>query len=259
VSRSSSTARKNDRLQERLARAVVKPAAFTNAPSQTASSLSSKDISDSARVLNAITDPTKPGDESRALSPASRSHDSFLSLEESKELFQDKEDGPRGIATAENVEDRNEVQVEEHEVGELEVETEVTSNPELGELATHVEPDSRVAELLIEHRAAEQRWQEEMHDYIERIDALQSKLKYLANEAVESAKKAAASVEPGSMQKQLFEKEERIALLLEEGRRLSKTELDNRTIIKKLRQVTSAMQRLGQSVQRPRKEGLMRR
>lgn len=91
-------------------------------------------------------------------------------------------------------------------------------------------------ELRAEHQAAESRWQEEMHEYIERIDALQSKLKYLAKEAADSARDAASAAKPGSIEKQLSEKDERIALLLEEGQKLSKTELDNRMIIKKLRQ-----------------------
>ncbi|KAL4916242.1 TATA element modulatory factor 1 DNA binding-domain-containing protein [Aspergillus aurantiobrunneus] len=78
--------------------------------------------------------------------------------------------------------------------------------------------------------------QEEIHGYIERIDALQSKLKYLAQEAAESARNAAATAEPGSAGRQLREKDERIALLLEEGQKLSKTEMDHRTLIKKLRQ-----------------------
>lgn len=78
--------------------------------------------------------------------------------------------------------------------------------------------------------------QDEIHGYIERIDALQSKLKYLAKEAAESAKSAAAEASPGSAKKQLLEKDEKIALLLEEGQKLSKSELDQRMVIKKLRQ-----------------------
>jgi hypothetical protein len=96
--------------------------------------------------------------------------------------------------------------------------------------------DKTVAELQIEHKEAESRWQEETFGYIERIDALQSKLKYLAKEAAESAKKAAAAAEPGSMERQLREKDEKIALLLEEGQKLSKSEMNHRTAIKKLRQ-----------------------
>lgn len=96
--------------------------------------------------------------------------------------------------------------------------------------------DSDIARLRADHKAAESQWQEEMHGYIERIDALQSKLKYLAKDAAESAKSAAASASPGSSQKQLLEKDEKIALLLEEGQKLSKSEMDHRTVIKKLRQ-----------------------
>lgn len=93
-----------------------------------------------------------------------------------------------------------------------------------------------IARLQAEHKTAESQWQDEMHGYIERIDALQSKLKYLAKDAAESAKNAAASATPGSAQKQLLEKDEKIALLLEEGQKLSKSEMDHRTVIKKLRQ-----------------------
>jgi hypothetical protein len=93
-----------------------------------------------------------------------------------------------------------------------------------------------IARIQADHKATESQWQEEMHGYIERIDALQSKLKYLAKDAAESAKNAAASAAPGSMQKQLLEKDEKIALLLEEGQKLSKSEMDHRTVIKKLRQ-----------------------
>jgi myosin heavy subunit len=93
-----------------------------------------------------------------------------------------------------------------------------------------------VARVQADYKAAESQWQEEMYGYIERIDALQSKLKYLAKDAAESAKNAAASATPGSTQKQLLEKDEKIALLLEEGQKLSKSEMDHRTVIKKLRQ-----------------------
>ena len=96
--------------------------------------------------------------------------------------------------------------------------------------------DKTIAQLQAEHKAAESRWQAEMYEHIERIDALQSKLKYLTKEAAESAKNAAAAEAPGSMERQLREKDEKIALLFEEGQKLSKSEMDHRTVIKKLRQ-----------------------
>lgn len=105
------------------------------------------------------------------------------------------------------------------------------SSPEQG----YSGDESTIAQLQAEHKAAESQWQEETHGYIERIDALQSKLKYLAKDAAESAKQAAASAESGSIEKQLREKDEKIALLLEEGQKLSKSEMDHRTALKKLR------------------------
>jgi ribosomal protein L25 (general stress protein Ctc) len=127
---------------------------------------------------------------------------------------------------------------ERHEIGEFES-PRVSEDliPAAADAATDTNGDNpAIAHLQAEHKAAETRWQEELHLYIERIDALQSKLKYLAKEAAESARKAAATAEPGSLEKQLREKDEKIALLFEEGQKLSKSEMDHRTAIKKLRQ-----------------------
>jgi len=77
--------------------------------------------------------------------------------------------------------------------------------------------------------------QEDLHVYIERIDALQAKLQYLSREAVESARQAAASAQPGSADRKLSEKDEKIALLMEEGQKLSKAEMNHLATIKKLR------------------------
>lgn len=99
--------------------------------------------------------------------------------------------------------------------------------------------DATILQMQADHKAAESHWQEEIHGYIERIDALQSKLKYLAKDAADSAKRAAATADPGTVERQLLEKDERVALLLEEGQKLSKSEFDHRTVIKKLRQQLS--------------------
>jgi predicted nucleic acid-binding Zn-ribbon protein len=120
---------------------------------------------------------------------------------------------------------------------------EAKSGPGLPEIDVSSQPTQPVADndralprSQTDHEAVETRLQDEIHVYIERIDALQSKLKYLAKEAADSARKAAASAQPGSLEKKLLEKEEQIAALMEEGQRLSKTELDHRATIKKLRQ-----------------------
>lgn len=77
--------------------------------------------------------------------------------------------------------------------------------------------------------------QEEINGYIERIDTLQSKLKYLSKEAAASAKQAAAAAQSGSLEKKILEKDEKIALLIEEGQNLSKLEMKYLATIKKMR------------------------
>ncbi|KLU89331.1 M protein repeat protein [Magnaporthiopsis poae ATCC 64411] len=77
--------------------------------------------------------------------------------------------------------------------------------------------------------------QDEIHHYVEKIDALQAKLQYLAREAADAAKKTAQAAPSGSLEKKLAEKDHQIALLMEEGKSLGVTEQKHRTIMKKLR------------------------
>ncbi|TKA25731.1 hypothetical protein B0A50_05827 [Salinomyces thailandicus] len=97
------------------------------------------------------------------------------------------------------------------------------------------ELEAEINRMRNEHGQAERQRQEEMHVYLEKIDALQAKLQYLAKETVAAAKEANASTSTGSEQARLVEKDERIALLMEEGEKLSKTELRHLQTIKKLR------------------------
>ncbi|KAK7605998.1 TATA element modulatory factor 1 DNA binding-domain-containing protein [Phyllosticta paracitricarpa] len=76
---------------------------------------------------------------------------------------------------------------------------------------------------------------EEITANLERIDALQAKLEYLASQAATSARSAADDSEAGSVDRKLAEKDEQIALLMEEGQALSKKELNYLNTIKKLR------------------------
>jgi hypothetical protein len=79
-------------------------------------------------------------------------------------------------------------------------------------------------------------YQEELHAHLERIDALQSKLAYLASQTSAAAREAASSAPSGSTEKKLAEQEVKIAQLLEEGQKLSKTEMKHMSAIKKMRQ-----------------------
>ena len=77
--------------------------------------------------------------------------------------------------------------------------------------------------------------QDEIHAYIERIDALEAKLQYLAREASAAARKEALSAPSGSAEKKLAEKDQQIAQLMEEGKNLAANEQKLRTILKNLR------------------------
>ncbi len=92
-----------------------------------------------------------------------------------------------------------------------------------------------IDQMRSDHEAAELRRQEETHTYLEQIDALQSKLQYLTKEAAEIAKSASADAKQGSLEQKVAVKDEKIALLIEEGQKLSQTELKHMSIIKRLR------------------------
>lgn len=85
----------------------------------------------------------------------------------------------------------------------------------------------------LEAAASRQKLQDELNEHVERIDALQAKLKFLSIEAANSAKKTATEAEAGSTEKRLAEKDEKIALLLQEGTALQKIEMKLRQALKK--------------------------
>lgn len=111
------------------------------------------------------------------------------------------------------------------EVGNIEVST--------GAINELQEERIRQLEKALEEMATQQA--EETHNYVEQIDALQSKLQYLAREATDSARKEAREAPAGSLEKKLAEKDQQIAGLMEEGKNLASTELKLRGIIKSLR------------------------
>ncbi|KAM0723045.1 hypothetical protein Q7P37_001244 [Cladosporium fusiforme] len=102
-----------------------------------------------------------------------------------------------------------------------------------------VELEAEMAQMRTDYEQAEKQRQEEMHAHLERIDALQAKLQYLAKETVAAAKEANATAASGSFEAKAAEKDERIALLMEEGEKLSKNELRHMQTIKKLRAKTT--------------------
>lgn len=100
---------------------------------------------------------------------------------------------------------------------------------------TAEEYEAILSQLRSDYELAEMRRQDEVHTYTERIDALQAKLKLLSRETADSARNATATASKGSLERRLAEREEQIALLMDEGLKLSETELKNMNTIKKLR------------------------
>lgn len=110
------------------------------------------------------------------------------------------------------------------------------ASPESSHGATEVVGNGvDVSELARELEEAKRQHREEIQEYVERIDSLQSKLQYLSKTAADAAKEAASSARPGSLEKKLAEKDERIALLMEEGQKLAGAEQKYRATIKALR------------------------
>lgn len=110
--------------------------------------------------------------------------------------------------------------------------------------------EKTIEQLRTDNEVAELRRQEEAHEYLERIDALQAKLQYLTREAAEIAKSASAEAKSGSAEQKIAAKDEKIALLIEEGQKLSQTELKHMTLIKKLRAKSIEDERLAGEAKR---------
>lgn len=119
----------------------------------------------------------------------------------------------------------------------------IRSRPSV-EISTPAEPETtRDAEVLAAelstlektHEETLREHREELNSHLERIDALQSKLTYLSQQLASSAKAASSGAEATPADKKLAEKDAQIAALMEEGQKLSKTEMKHLGTIKKMR------------------------
>jgi hypothetical protein len=272
VSRSSSTSRTNDRLQERLARAVAaKNAAkneaqkadslsLSNTPSRTGSPAtvnesprrsidmvptSSEEKTGEGAIPKAeivINEPSENGENPTTEVPASTTatetsvegqHDTnglVAKAEDAGPRFSIDSNGPSlpresiDSSRPQSTGARSSLDLPSTEAAD-------TGLP----LKTSAEYEVQLKQLQSDYETSELQRQEEVHGYIERIDALQAKLQYLAKESAEAARKASGAAAGGSLEKKLADKEEQVALLMEEGQRLSKKELTHLNTIKKLR------------------------
>ncbi|KAJ4290172.1 hypothetical protein N0V88_006681 [Collariella sp. IMI 366227] len=246
-SRTASAARTNDRLQERLARALAAKSAgrpstpVQGSPRQSLEATGRNSTDSIDRSSPTVKEYAKEAPSPRASQDIVRT--SQDSVRNSQDIARNSQEG-----VAKEVEKRapangkpkSEQQAEEVNGGkELNRPTASTEEPAL-------EPDTKTTsdDVTIEEQAkgsnntledAKLQQQEEIHGYIERIDALEAKLQFLAREAGDSARKAALEAPAGSLEKKLAEKDQQIAQLMEEGKNLASSDHKQRAIVKKLR------------------------
>ncbi|KAF2018856.1 hypothetical protein BU24DRAFT_342230 [Aaosphaeria arxii CBS 175.79] len=112
------------------------------------------------------------------------------------------------------------------------VDVSTPAEPETSLISADVETE--LAALQKTHDETLRDHREELHSHLERIDALQSKLTYLSQQLASSAKSTSDS-DATPADKKLADKDKQIAALMEEGQKLSKTEMKHLTTIKKMR------------------------
>jgi TATA element modulatory factor len=220
-SRDASRSKTNDRLAERLAKATAAKtpsAAGSAVPSRTGTPVNERQSGESqrqsiemARSVPEIAEPARD--------------------ETEEERQRESEDTPKDAEVTSGMEDSTTLPPPRASAESSRPSTEVTRE----DVSTR--PSSEMLNgtgtTLSSKSAAE--YEAEMHTYLEKIDALQAKLSYLANSTIAAAKAANASTDSTPNEKQLAEKDEQIAQLMQEGEKLSKTELRHLQTIKKLR------------------------
>ncbi|KAL9007172.1 MAG: hypothetical protein Q9188_000106 [Gyalolechia gomerana] len=259
ISRPSSTSRAQDRLNERLAKAMAnrnlnrmndKSPAASGVPSRTASPANG---TASPRPSTEVKREEGGTDQARASTDLSKERQASIEPKERNESQQSEDIAARAPTAQIDEPNPTRQSLDSHSSASVQASLELTrssaeapSSPMIngistgGEAITSSQYQQTIEQMRFDYEAAELRRQEETHVYLERIDALQSKLQYLTKEAAEIAKTAKSEAELGSTEEKLAAKDEKIALLMEEGHKLSQTELKHMGIIKKLR--TKAME-----------------
>ncbi|KAL8781910.1 MAG: hypothetical protein Q9194_000103 [Teloschistes cf. exilis] len=254
ISRPSSTSRTQDRLNEKMAKAMAnrnlkrmedKSPAISTLPSRTATPVNGIASSRQSSEINR---------DSTTIEQDRPSSESLRDQEAPEILVESKQDGQPRAATTQDLAAQiidtpsSRLSFDSHRSSSvrpsldlprpsIEVRSPSKANGVILERAVKASSDydKNIKQMQSDYEAAELRRQEEVHTYLERIDALQSKLQYLTKEAAKMAKNAKEEASPGSIEDRMAVKDEKIALLMEEGHKLSQTEMKHMSIIKKLR------------------------
>ncbi|KAI0165947.1 hypothetical protein GGR57DRAFT_144031 [Xylariaceae sp. FL1272] len=248
--RSSTPSRSaNDRLQERLARAVASRNNVATAPA-----------SQSAEIPSTNSSPRPSSDAPRAPGPTvATSPRSSLSIEDApttaapattvavldllptesvSAASQPSDNDQAALMTSlptSLVVEPPQPQVAPQKLPEPESLAEPPASPLLADGVAPELYQQRIAELEVSLETIQAQHQDELHNHAERVDALQAKLQYLAKEAAQNARSAASNAPGGSLEKKMADKDGQVAQLMLEGQKLAVTEQKHRAIIKKLR------------------------
>jgi TATA element modulatory factor len=260
ISRSGTSTPANDRLQARLAKAMVqKSQSRPESPApETITTAEAEDQTVSPRESTDHRSATElPADlEAEAFTRSTTEAPKSVPLQSDTEPHRDSEEVEDGMDPAES---KPQELLAESRTGSIRPSID---NPTRTKNSLSTRPstestskaDPAHLHTQLEAEAARQGLQEELNQHIERIDALQAKLKYLSAESAKTAHDAATNADSGTTEKKLAEKDEKIALLMEEGTSLQKSELTLRQTIKKLRlQSTNADKTQSEMQQRAEK------
>lgn len=235
LSRSNSSSLNNDRLQARLAQAMAKKDSSRTAspapPSQTTPKLEPSEP-EFVAVLNVKDAPEIGAEEMRIEEP----HQEQM-LTKENDTAAAKVEATNLPLTSSNIDLSTHSATTSQKVSSSP--NIVSGTPDVASFRSSTDvqsaQDAAALKLQLEHEDVVARMQEEMNLYLEKIDALQQNLSLLSRESLKEAKDVQSGPETTSDDRKLAEKDEKIALLIEEGTKLTKSELQLRNLIKKLR------------------------
>ncbi|KKY24017.1 putative m protein repeat protein [Diplodia seriata] len=254
-SRTPSRSRTNDRLQERLAKAVKSDAprsarASSELPSRTGTPINGADTSrTSVDSRTSEIQPSSAQDENASAPTASNDGDGDAvpktadqaDKAEEKATLQPEEGSRPDVGTTDSLRvstDSSRPDTPIDAPSRAETPASISETASCVDLNTSANESEDVLALRQSYEELTKTHRAEMTAHLERIDALQSKLKYLSGQAVSQARTAANEADQGSFEQKLAQKDEQIALLMEEGQTLSKKELTLSTSIKSFRSKT---------------------
>ena len=235
--RTNATNRKPDRLQERLAKAVVS----RNTKSENSSTLPSRatsPIKPSSSTRSSFENPQELTSNSIDVSNQEQVLDSHLLLNgDGGPSNQDTPPNDIGndLDTLQGNDERhleNVAATERPLVNPFQAESREIREEPVKPFNLEHEYEVKLEQMRNNYEIQKQ---EEINHYLEHIDALQAKLQYLTREIADTAKKTVDEADFGSLNQRLAQRDGKIAQLLEEGQKLSQTEMKHLTTIKKFR------------------------